>query len=50
VDDGIPFDEKRGGLGLAVPLARRVIEKHGGRVVSSENQGRSIAIVTLPLS
>jgi len=29
-----PFDEKRGGLGLALPLARRVIEGHGGRVWS----------------
>lgn len=27
-----PFDEKRGGMGLALPLARRVIEGHGGRV------------------
>ena len=29
-----PFDEKRGGMGLALPLARRVIEGHGGRVWS----------------
>jgi signal transduction histidine kinase len=28
------FDEKRGGMGLALPLARRVIEWHGGRVWS----------------
>jgi signal transduction histidine kinase len=27
-----PFDEKRGGMGLALPLARRVIEGHGGHV------------------
>jgi signal transduction histidine kinase len=27
-----PFDEKRGGMGLALPLARRVIEGHGGRI------------------
>ena len=30
--DAGPFDEKRGGLGLALPLARRVIEGHGGRM------------------
>jgi signal transduction histidine kinase len=28
------FDEKRGGMGLALPLARRVIEGHGGRLTS----------------
>jgi signal transduction histidine kinase len=28
------FDEKRGGMGLALPLARRVIEGHGGRIAA----------------
>jgi signal transduction histidine kinase len=28
------FDDRRGGLGLALPLARRVIEGHGGRIWS----------------
>jgi len=28
------FDEKRGGLGLALPLARRVVEGLGGRIWS----------------
>jgi two-component system, cell cycle sensor histidine kinase PleC len=29
-----PFDDERGGMGLALPLARRVIEGHGGRMWS----------------
>jgi signal transduction histidine kinase len=29
-----PFDDHRGGMGLALPLARRVIEGHGGRIWS----------------
>jgi signal transduction histidine kinase len=48
-DRGIPFDEKRGGLGLAVPLARRIVERHGGSIFSPADRGRSIAIVKLPL-
>jgi signal transduction histidine kinase len=45
-----PFDEKRGGLGLALPIARRVIECHGGRLWSPQTaKKRSAAIVSLPL-
>ena len=50
-----PFDEKRGGMGLALPLARRVIEGHGGRVWAPAAAGvddlltRGSAIVTLPI-
>jgi two-component system, OmpR family, sensor kinase len=32
------FDEKRGGLGLALPLARRVVEGLGGRIWSPARQ------------
>jgi signal transduction histidine kinase len=53
-----PFDEGRGGLGLALPLARRVIEGHGGRIWSPANTGssdnpdpiaRGSAIISFPL-
>ena len=53
------FDEKRGGLGLALPLARRVFEGHGGRIWSPEPAGsasddlalaRGTAIISLPVT
>jgi signal transduction histidine kinase len=45
----VPFDEKRGGLGLALPLARRVIQRHRGRIWSPAG-ARATTIVSLPLS
>jgi len=53
------FDEKRGGLGLALPLARRVFEGHAGRLLGPESLpdqaggdavSRGSAIVELPLT
>ncbi len=49
------FDEKRGGLGLTLPIARRVIERQGGRVWSPEPAHaedralKSAVVVSLPL-
>lgn len=55
-----PFDEKRGGMGLVLPIACRVIERHGGRIWSpgvAESHGHDTGlggstaiIVSLPLS
>jgi signal transduction histidine kinase len=36
-----PFNEERPGLGLALPLARRIIEGHGGRIWSPAQVGAS---------
>jgi signal transduction histidine kinase len=48
------FDEKRGGMGLALPLARRVFEGHGGQLFSPEGTddpvSRGSAIIVLPLT
>jgi len=45
-----PFDEKRGGLGLALPIARRIIERHGGSVWSPAGEtGRRTAVVSVPV-
>lgn len=49
------FDEKRGGLGLALPLARRTFESHGGGIfapagASDDPVSRGSAIVIIPLT
>jgi signal transduction histidine kinase len=44
------FDDMRGGLGLALPIAVRVIGCHGGRVWAPAGpRGREAAIVSLPV-
>ncbi len=42
------FDEWRGGNGLSLANARRVIEAHGGRLWAPNANGKAAAIVMLP--
>ncbi len=52
-----PFNDHRGGLGLALPIARRVIESHGGHLsapaeidgADDRSTGRGAVVITLPL-
>ena len=47
------FDDKRGGLGLALPLARRVVAGHGGAIWSPaapEALARGAVLVRIPLT
>lgn len=49
-DDLGPFDEWRGGCGLALPLARRVIEMHGGRLLALAGERQKAGgVIELPL-
>jgi signal transduction histidine kinase len=45
------FDEWRGGMGLALPVARRVLEAHGGAVWSAAgSSSRAAAAIRIPLA
>lgn len=45
-----PFDEWRGGCGLALPLARLVVEMHGGRLFAlSDERQKAGGVIELPL-
>jgi signal transduction histidine kinase len=49
-DDLGPFDDWRGGCGLALPLARRVIEMHGGRLLALAGERQKAGgVIELPL-
>ena len=42
------FDEWRGGSGLSLAIARRIIGQHGGTLLAPPGNGRAGAVVTLP--
>jgi signal transduction histidine kinase len=46
--DVATFDEWRGGNGLALPTARRIIESHGGRLWSPTDDSKAGALVSIP--
>jgi signal transduction histidine kinase len=42
------FDEWRGGIGLSLVNARRIIEAHGGTLTAPLDDGHGVAVVSLP--
>lgn len=44
------FDEWRGGCGLSLAVARRVIDVHGGRLRAPAEDSKAGAVITLPLA
>lgn len=46
----VDFDEWRGGMGLSLPVARRVIEASGGRLIVLADRARAGVALTLPIT
>jgi signal transduction histidine kinase len=44
------FDEWRGGCGMSLPIARRVLEVHGGALWSPQNGAKAAAVIMMPLA
>ena len=43
------FDRWRGGTGLSVPIACRIVEGHGGRIWSLPQESRGACALSLPV-
>jgi signal transduction histidine kinase len=43
------FDEWRGGIGLTLANARRIIESHGGQIWSPAEDWKAAAVISLPV-
>lgn len=44
------FDEWRGGCGLSLAVARRIIDAHGARIWSPKEQTKAGAVIAIPVS
>lgn len=46
----VPFDRWRGGTGMSLPIACRIVEAHGGRIWSLPNDPHAACAFSLPVA
>jgi signal transduction histidine kinase len=44
------FDEWRGGSGLSLATARRIVAAHGGRISGGRDDGKAVAVIAFPVA